>query len=380
MKRVTVVSFVAVAIFAGVLLAQQAGSGGRQSIMDRIGSLNEKQLQRALERFPDADLNKDGTLTREEALAFAKEALKAQKPEATRTPATGGKVRAPDLVDVRYGSHERNVLDLWKAKGDGPRPLVVFIHGGGFTSGDKSKYRNDLQLARLVESGVSCAAINYPFRQDAAIQDILHHCARAVQFLRFHATEWNIDKKRVGAWGGSAGAGTSLWLDTRDDLADPSNPDPVLRESSRVQVAVLNSTQATYDLTRWETFLGPAHPEWWRTPDEPAEFYHLKTLDELKAPANKAILRECDMLGWITRDDAPLFISNPQADGPVKDRGHYLHHPAHAREVEKECKAAGVPCVWLQDGVEGAKPDPVDFVLAQLNARPKPDSSAEAGQ
>ncbi|MEJ5297644.1 MAG: alpha/beta hydrolase, partial [Armatimonadota bacterium] len=44
----------------------------------------------------------------------------------------------PDFSNVRYGAHERNVLDLWKAPGNGAAPLVVFIHGGGFVGGDKS--------------------------------------------------------------------------------------------------------------------------------------------------------------------------------------------------------------------------------------------------
>src|SRR6266550_4606433 len=43
----------------------------------------------------------------------------------------------PDLADFKYGPHERNVLDLWKAKSDKPTPLVVFIHGGGFRGGSK---------------------------------------------------------------------------------------------------------------------------------------------------------------------------------------------------------------------------------------------------
>src|SRR6478609_3895701 len=48
----------------------------------------------------------------------------------------------PDLVDVRYGPHARNVLDLWKAPSlpgrSGPAPVVVFFHGGGFLGGDKA--------------------------------------------------------------------------------------------------------------------------------------------------------------------------------------------------------------------------------------------------
>ena len=44
----------------------------------------------------------------------------------------------PDVENAKYGPHERNVLDLWKAKSDTPTPLVVFIHGGGFRGGDKA--------------------------------------------------------------------------------------------------------------------------------------------------------------------------------------------------------------------------------------------------
>ena len=43
----------------------------------------------------------------------------------------------PTHANVSYGPHERNVLDVWLAKSDKPAPLVVFIHGGGWISGDK---------------------------------------------------------------------------------------------------------------------------------------------------------------------------------------------------------------------------------------------------
>src|SRR5580693_5200211 len=48
----------------------------------------------------------------------------------------------PDVADLRYGPHERNLLDIWKAKPQagqtGPTPLVLYFHGGGFRGGDKS--------------------------------------------------------------------------------------------------------------------------------------------------------------------------------------------------------------------------------------------------
>src|SRR5215204_6057650 len=137
---------------------------------------------------------------------------------------------APDLVNEQYGPHERNVLDLWKAKSDKPTPLVVYIHGGGFRAGSKEGYNSSALLAK----GISVMAINYRLSPEVAFPAHYMDCARAIQYARGHAKEWNIDPKRIGATGGSAGAGTSLWIGFHDDMADPKNGDPVLRESTRL--------------------------------------------------------------------------------------------------------------------------------------------------
>src|SRR5262245_17494699 len=166
---------------------------------------------------------------------------------------------APDLTNVKYGPHERNVIDLWKAKSDKPTPLVVFIHGGGFRAGDKSQLDADL-LAKLLDAGISVAAINYRLSQHAPFPAPMLDGGRAVQFARSKAKEWNLDKTRIGATGGSAGAGISLWLAFKDDLADPKSDDPVLRESTRLSCAVVLGAQSSYD-PRWiqKTIGGKAH-------------------------------------------------------------------------------------------------------------------------
>jgi len=120
-------------------------------------------------------------------------------------------VLTPTFTDVKYGPHTRNVLDFWLAKSAKPTPAVAFIHGGGFTAGDKSKIRGDRLVQKCLDAGVSFAAINYRYRTDTPIQDVLRDCARAIQFIRWKAAEWNVDKARVASYGGSAGAGTSLW-------------------------------------------------------------------------------------------------------------------------------------------------------------------------
>jgi len=326
-----------------------------------VTSETNERLRDGLKQYPAADVNQDGILTMTEAKDFL--AKKKQKTTETKK----GSLK-PDVENVSYGNHERNQLDLYLAKDtSAATPLVVLIHGGGFRNGDKSRWASEKATEELLKNGISCAAINYPFLEDQPIQDILHHCARAVQFLRAHSSEWNLDKTRFAAMGGSAGAGTSLWLATRDDLADPKSEDPVLRESSRLVCAACNSTQATYDVSRWESFMGPAKPEFGTSEAEAALFYHLPSKAAFLTEPGKAILKECDMLSWISKDDPPLFINNGQVVDAPSNRGEWLHCIHHAREVYKVCASAAVPCIVLQDQTE-PKTDATDFLIQHLAA------------
>ena len=172
---------------------------------------------------------------------------------------TAAHALTPDLTDVAYGPHERNKLDLYQTKAaNGPAPVVVFIHGGGFRNGDKSKWAKDKELTALVNSGVTCATINYPFLTSAPVQDILKHCARSVQFLRSKAGEWNLDKTRFAAIGGSAGPGTSLSPPPRHALADPNRSHPVLPHPTRPPLRGCQHPQPPHTRTTSASALRPA--------------------------------------------------------------------------------------------------------------------------
>ena len=56
-----------------------------------------------------------------------------------------------DFVNESYGDHKRNKFDIWLAESEKPTPLVIYIHGGGFSNGDKSNYYNSKQLVRFLE-------------------------------------------------------------------------------------------------------------------------------------------------------------------------------------------------------------------------------------
>src|SRR4051794_22304140 len=159
----------------------------------------------------------------------------------------------PTVANLAYGKHERQVLDFWQAKAEKPTPLVFYIHGGGWQGGDKSSLRG-AAIQQYLDAGISVAAINYRYVKQAAAQKVeppvkapLEDAARALQLVRSKAAEWNLDKKRVGATGGSAGGCSSLWLALHDDLADSKSDDPVARESTRLYCAAVNGAQTSLD-------------------------------------------------------------------------------------------------------------------------------------
>ncbi|HVJ85905.1 MAG TPA: alpha/beta hydrolase [Caulifigura sp.] len=279
---------------------------------------------------------------------------------------------APTSTDVKYGPHERNVLEFWKADSAKPAPVLVFIHGGGFVNGDKSGIRKDGIIKDALDRGISFASINYRFRGTTPIQDILRDCARAIQFIRFNAADWNVDKTRIASYGGSAGAGTSLWLAFHDDLADPSNADPVLRESTRLTCAGANATQFSYDIPRWKELFG-------KTQQTTAEelllptFYGYATWTQLDSEAGKKVRSDCDMCGLISKDDPPVFLFTRQPGGDVKDRGHLLHHPLHAKAIQDRCRELGVEAIAELPGLDihpanGQPREMRDFLFKNLQS------------
>jgi dipeptidyl aminopeptidase/acylaminoacyl peptidase len=249
-----------------------------------VVNANDALKKKALELFPQADTNGDGVLSDEEEAAFSRQALKRfpqvdrdgdgalsdaekqrllqmaanrrQPKPVSPTPKRAESDRAPTLANVKYGEHERQVFDIWLADTNEPAPLAIYIHGGGFRSGSKEKL-NSKNLAELLDNGISVAAINYRYVTIAPLPTAHHDARRALQFMRSKADQWNIDKDKVAAFGGSAGAQICMWLAFTDEMAKPNSPDPIQRESTRLMCVATAGGQTSNSAEFWRKTIGP---------------------------------------------------------------------------------------------------------------------------
>ncbi len=243
----------------------------------------------------------------------------------------------PTHADVPYGDHPRQVLDFYRAESDKPTPLVLYIHGGGWMGGDKGRI-SSVNVPKLLDNGISVAAINYRFvsqAQDAGVEPPvkwpLEDAAHALQFLRSKADEWNIDKTRVGANGSSAGACSSLWLALHDDMADPDSSDPIARESTRLTCAAVVGAQTDLDPQRTRAWMpnmaygGHAFGFRKEGQDRPTEFQTFYEHRDEVLPW----LEEYSPYNHAGPGDPPVFLDYPGQDKPARV-GEEQRDPTHS--------------------------------------------------
>jgi acetyl esterase/lipase len=258
----------------------------------------------------------------------------------------------PTLSRVRYGDHERQILDLWKADSDGPTPLVFVIHGGGWQGGSKERINRFVDVQKLLDEGISVAAINYRYLQQAVQAGIsppvrapLYDAARALQFVRSHADEWNIDKELIGATGGSAGACSSLWLAYHDDLIDPESQDPVARESSRLHCAAVIGAQTTLDPKQAK--------EWIPNITYGGQAFGKRNFQEFLAERKDLLpwIKEYSPYALVSADDPPVFLqySAPPAVGEPQENA--VHSANFGVQLKEKCDETGIGCevAWNSD-------------------------------
>jgi len=308
-KRYGLLSCLAAAVF---VLAQPG------AVQGAVTSKNNRQLKAALKRYPAADANKDGVLTMNEARAYMARRMRGdgggkkddgpvKKVETVKKTDKDG---TTTITNAKYGSHHRQVMDLWLPKSDKPTAIVMYIHGGGFVGGDKSHGNRQPFKAKCLKAKVAFATMNYRFKQHASFQEIMLDGARAIQSLRANAKQLNIDPRRIGVYGHSAGAIMSLWLGFHPDVAKRGGKG-LSRFSSSVRVT-----------------------------------------GGLLTPTGTDSLA----LRYASRTDPPVFQYNKISFSETQD----VHHPRYAVAVQKKCVQLRIKSVLLlKDGPKPFTGDPV---------------------
>lgn len=113
-------------------------------------------------------------------------------------------------LDLRYGDgHPRQVFDIYyPPEGEGPWPVLLHMHGGGFALGDKRDFHIK-ELLEAVDRGYAFASCNYRRSGDAPFPAAVLDCRLFVKYLKDHAAELDIIPDKICAFGGSAGGNLS---------------------------------------------------------------------------------------------------------------------------------------------------------------------------
>jgi acetyl esterase/lipase len=291
---------VGVFLLLSILTAQGAPEGGytfdsllERQDKDKDGALAKSEFKGPQQLFARLDADQDGLLTRAEFEAGKRsgQARQQQKPVSRSVPEN---VTALRDLEYAVADGESLRLDLYLPKASGKKPpLVVWIHGGGWTKGDKAQFNAAMQ--RLSGAGYAVASINYRLCGLSEHPKQIHDCKGAVRWLRAHAEEYGYDPTRVAVGGGSAGGHLSLLLGLSSGIKE-------LEGSVGGNIKQAGPVRAIVDL------YGPS---------ELTEFAKNSKRFNGGGLMDAAMLKAASPLSYLTPDDPPVLIFHGDQDGTV---------------------------------------------------------------
>jgi acetyl esterase/lipase len=235
--------------------------------------------------------------------------------------------------NVVYGMYSGTALLMDVYKPATPKGIgVIHISGSGWTSplaysaGQLKLADQSLLYAKaLATGGYTVFVVNHRqlprFRYPAPVEDV----QRAVRFVRFNAARYGIRADRLGASGGSSGGHLVSMLGTLDGKGNPTDPDPVERESAKVQCVVARAAPVDFLAGANGSFLlGMARPA--------AEVSH--------ESAEYKTYVEASPISHVSADDPPFLLMHGDKDDQVAF--------AQSEAMEAKLKAAGVAVKLLR--------------------------------
>jgi acetyl esterase/lipase len=249
-----------------------------------------------------------------------------ERPAGGVMPGGGGAATTatPVAQDVAYATaSETQKLDLYLPEGDGPFPVVISVHGGGFMMGDKADAMGTTGFDQLLAEGYAVAAVNYRLSGEAEFPAAIDDVKAATRWLRANAAEYNLDTDNFGAWGASAGGNLVALLGTSCGAADIEGADLGNADQSSCVQAVVDWFGPTDFLQMDAQFAGTSCPQTHDAADSPESQYlgaPVQDVPELAAQANP--------ITYVTAEAPPFLIQHGTADCNVPPQQSQLLYDA----------------------------------------------------
>jgi acetyl esterase/lipase len=212
-------------------------------------------------------------------------------------------------------------MDIYRPQGSAaPTPALLYVHGGGWTGGDKRSGEGIRDIPELLARGYLVAAVNYRLAPRYKFPAMIEDVKCAVRFLRANAERFSINPEKIGAWGGSAGGHLVALLGTADATAG-WDVGQYLEQSSRVQAVV-----DMYGPTDLTVLFEGANP---------------RLMEQVfgTSDRNSETLQKASPVNWVSSDDPPFLILHGERDPLV---------PVSQSQIFYEkLQAAGVPATFV---------------------------------
>jgi acetyl esterase/lipase len=212
-------------------------------------------------------------------------------------------------------------MDIYRPqRSAAPTPALLYVHGGGWTGGDKRSGEGIRDIPELLARGYLVAAVNYRLAPRYKFPAMIEDVKCAVRFLRANAERFSINPEKIGAWGGSAGGHLVALLGTADATAG-WDVGQYLEQSSRVQAVV-----DMYGPTDLTVLFEGANP---------------RLMEQVfgTSDRNSETLQKASPVNWVSSDDPPFLILHGERDPLV---------PVSQSQIFYEkLRAAGVPATFV---------------------------------
>jgi acetyl esterase/lipase len=228
-------------------------------------------------------------------------------------------------------ANPKQMLDLYlpkTRKSDKPLPVIVYIHGGAWKSGDRIKSANN--VLRFVQTGdYAGISVSYRLSDEAQWPAQIFDCKAAIRWVRAHAKEHGLDPERIGVWGGSAGGHLCSLLGTTGGVKElEGDLGPHTAESSRVTCVVNQCGPQDFTM-----------PLMFRDGQPVMEDVAVAGLLGGKLAENREKVLAASPVTYVTPDDAPFLTLHGTKDERVDFK--------HAERIDAALKNAGVPSLLI---------------------------------